>query len=241
MTLSPEIAFTGTATIGKRTLFRALELTIAAGRTTCLLGASGVGKSTILRLIAKLETGVAFDGQIHLSPQTRLQDHVGYMAQGAELFPWLSVLENVTLGARLRGERKDNDKAMHYLEKVGLHAHQHKRPSMLSGGEKQRVALARTLMEDRPVILLDEPFSALDAKTRSEMQELTAELFNGRTVLLVTHDPSEAVRLGHHIFVLKHEILIEIDVPPSPPVRSFDDPESLTCQGALYRILRDMA
>jgi putative hydroxymethylpyrimidine transport system ATP-binding protein len=122
-----------------------------------------------------------------------------------------------------------------------LAAHAGKRPRQLSGGERQRVALARTLMEDRPVILLDEPFSALDAKRRAEMQELAAELLAGRTVLLVTHDPGEAARLGHAILVMSAGGVMAGAVPASPPVRPVDDPETLACQGRLYAQLRAAA
>ena len=93
-------------------------------------------------------------------------------------------------------------------------------------------------MEDRPVILLDEPFSALDAKTRAEMQELSAELLKGKTVLLVTHDPAEAARLGHSVFVMEQDGLQTVTMPSTPPVRAVDDPETLTAQGVLFRILR---
>jgi putative hydroxymethylpyrimidine transport system ATP-binding protein len=103
------------------------------------------------------------------------------------------------------------------------------------------VALARTLMEDRPVILLDEPFSALDARTRAEMQELAAGLLAGRTVLLVTHDPGEAARLGHAILLMSPAGVVAAAPPQAPPVRPFDDPETLACQARLLAALRRAA
>lgn len=219
-------------------LFSSLELEIKSHNITCLLGASGVGKSTILRLIAGLETGAIFQGEIKASDQQAISPRIAYMAQGGELFPWLSVIDNVMLGAKLRGEKPDEARAMQVINQVGLQGHIHKRPATLSGGEQQRVALARTLMEDRPIVLLDEPFSALDAKTRSEMQELAGELLNNHTVLLVTHDPSEAARLGHSIIVMTKDGLSSVAVPQQSPVRNIDDEETLACQGRLYRILR---
>ena len=160
-----------------------------------------------------------------------------YMAQSDLLLPWATALDNVTLGARLRGDKPDLDRAMALIGRVGLTDHAQKKPSALSGGERQRIALARTLMEDRPLILLDEPFSALDARTRAEMQELAAELLAGRTVLLVTHDPAEAARMGDRIYVMTSAGLEEADTPPAPPIRAIDDPETLQAQGRLHQRL----
>ena len=108
----------------------------------------------------------------------------------------------------------------------------------LSGGQRQRTALARTLMENRPIVLLDEPFSALDAKTRSEMQELTVELLKDQTVLLVTHDPSEAARLGHAIHILSLSGLQQTENLSLPLPRAVDDHELLELQGNLLSKLR---
>ncbi|MEO0990105.1 MAG: ABC transporter ATP-binding protein, partial [Pseudomonadota bacterium] len=104
--------------------------------------------------------------------------------------------------------------------------------------QRQRVALARTLMEDKPVILLDEPFSALDAQTRAAMQDLAVELLDGKTVLIVTHDPAEAARLGHAIIVMTPDGLTPFDHPAAKVPRPIDDPETLACQAALLRLLR---
>lgn len=238
MKIAPSISVKGTATIGERVLFENLNVEIQSGKITCLLGASGVGKSTILRLIANLDTGSDFTGKITASDGKGFETRIGYMAQGSELFPWLSVLDNVLLGARLRGEGADKNAALSIIERVGLSDHLSKKPSQMSGGERQRIALARTLMEDRPIILLDEPFSALDAKTRSEMQELAGKLLEGRTVLLVTHDPAEAARLGHVIYMLTEQGITNVAVPASDPVREIDDEATLHCQGQLYRLLR---
>ncbi|SFR19660.1 ABC transporter ATP-binding protein [Poseidonocella sedimentorum] len=226
------LRLSGSARIGDTPIFSGLELTAPPGRWTCLLGASGVGKSTVLRLFAGLAEGVAFDGELS-DP-----GGVALMAQQDLLLPWLSVLDNVLLGARLRGARADRARARDRLAQVGLADHAAKRPAALSGGQRQRVALARTLMEDRAVVLLDEPFSALDALTRARMQELTAELLRGRTVLLVTHDPAEAARLGERIVIMTTAGARDVAVPRGEIPRPPDAADVLAAQAALLNELR---
>ncbi len=227
--------------MGGRALFGPLALTIPAGEWTCLLGPSGVGKSTILRLIAGLEIGGVFDGDITFADAPASPAPVAYMAQSDLLFPWLDVTGNVTIGARLRGETPDHARAARLIDQVGLTLQAAQKPATLSGGQRQRAALARTLMEDRPVILLDEPFSALDARTRAEMQALAARLLTGRTVLLVTHDPAEAARLARTIYILDERGLHTSLPPMSPPIRAVDAPETLECQARLFRTLSEPA
>lgn len=222
----------GSAAIDGTPIFSQLDLTLTPHSWTCLLGASGVGKSTVLRLFAGLAEGVTFDGV--LSEAGR----VAMMAQQDLLMPWLSVLDNVMLGARVRGERPDKDRARDRLAQVGLTDHADKLPAALSGGQRQRVALARTLMEDRAIVLLDEPFSALDALTRAQMQELTADLLTGRTVLLVTHDPNEAARLGQKILILTPSGLVEVAAPLTPIPRDIHAPDVLAAQTDLFEQLR---
>ena len=115
------------------------------------------------------------------------------MAQSDLLLPWLGALDNVLLGRRLRGERGGRRAARALLAEMGLAGSESLRPAALSGGMRQRVALARTLFEDRPIVLMDEPFAALDAITRTRLQDLAVARLGGRTVLLVTHDPLEAI------------------------------------------------
>jgi putative hydroxymethylpyrimidine transport system ATP-binding protein len=163
------------------------------------------------------------------------------MGQRDDLLPWLSARGNVVLGARLRGEVPDLARADALLERVGLGPQQGQRPATLSGGERQRTALARTLMEDRPVVLMDEPFSALDAITRARLQSLAAALLAGRTVLLVTHDPLEALRLGHRVHVMAGQpARIEPPIePPGDPPRDLHDPDLMRLQGDLLARLAD--
>ncbi len=229
---------------GGRVVFDALDLELAAGRTTCLLGPSGVGKTSLLRLIAGLtqdNESAAVD-----AAGRPVAGRVAYLAQRDLLLPWLSVLGNVTLGYRLRGEMlggATESRARELLARVGLAARARDRPAQLSGGERQRVALARTLMEDRPVVLMDEPFSALDAITRFELQALAAELLAGRTVLLVTHDPLEALRLGHRVQVMAQERAgapARLDAalePAGAPPRDPADPALLAQQAELLKRL----
>lgn len=239
MTPAPAITLSGSASIDGAPLFAPLTLRLAAAQWTCLLGGSGVGKSTVLRLIAGLETGAEFSGTITASDGSPVVARVSYMAQDDLLLPWASVAQNVALGARLRGEQVDPARLDDLLRRVRLSDHAAKRPAELSGGQRQRVALARTLMEDKPVVLLDEPFSALDARTRADMQELAAELLAGRTVLLVTHDPAEAARLGHSIQVMTAAGLTPVAPPIAQMPRAVDDAATLECQAALLRMLRE--
>lgn len=173
-----------------------------AGSWTCLLGESGVGKSTLLRTIAGLIPPVS-PTEIRAHDGSGLKARVAYMAQQDLLLPWLSAIENVSLGARLRGERADQARAADILARAGVAERANALPAALSGGERQRVALARTLMEERPIVLMDEPFSALDAITRTRLQDLAVDLLASRTVVMVTHDPFEALRLADAIFVLR--------------------------------------
>lgn len=213
---------------------------IEGGMTTCLLGPSGVGKSTVLRVIAGLET--PGDLQLSASDQQKLAGRIAWMGQSDLLLPWLTVIDNVLIGLRLRGQpigARERDAARGLLARVGLADKERAVPATLSGGERQRVALARTLMEDRPVVLMDEPFSALDAITRWRLQDLAATLLAGRTVLMVTHDPREALRLGHHIMVMigQPARLVPIAAPATPPPRPLDSPEQLALEGEIIRRL----
>lgn len=188
-------------TLGQNAIYSDLSLELPAGRVTCLLGPSGVGKSSLLKHIAGLVDGRGNISAIWDDRQAALPP-VSFMGQTDLLAPWLTVLKNVTLGTRLRGEKPENNRAMEMLRRVGLQDVAQQRPDTLSGGMRQRVALARALMEANNIVLMDEPFSAVDALTRRRLQDLTADVLSGCTILLVTHDPWEAVRIGDQIIVM---------------------------------------
>ena len=193
------LAFTG------KPVFSDLSATFDGGAWTCLLGPSGVGKSSLLRLVVGLETPDSeTSGRVTDDEGAALEGRVAYMAQQDLLLPWADAVENVTIGARLRGgvSAADRQKAMQLIGQVGLAGYETARPAALSGGMRQRVALARTLFEDRPVVLMDEPFSSLDALTRRRLQADARRLLADKTVLLVTHDPWEALRLAVAIQVM---------------------------------------
>lgn len=221
-------------------LFRDLSLTIAGGRTTCILGPSGCGKSTLLKLMAG-SPNLDFRGRIACEPSIGETAQVAWMSQNDLLLPWLTLLNNVLLGARLRGEVTDErrSKALSLIREAGLGGYEDKLPAALSGGMRQRGALLRTLMEERPVILMDEPFSALDALTRVRLQNLAARLTAGATVVLVTHDPMEALRLGHSIVVLGGAPVrvLETITPAALPPRAADDPELTALYAGLLKLL----
>ena len=232
------LLFEGSAWVDEIQIFPRISFTMQAGSWTCMLGPSGVGKTTILRLIAGLESEIVLDGRIELKEGGRLTGQISLMSQTDNLLPWLNATENVVLGNRLRGENPNYDKANALIEKVGLTDHRKKKPYALSGGQRQRVALARTLMEERPIVLLDEPFSALDARVRAEMQELAAQHLQGKTILLVTHDPAEAARLGESILVLSMNGIKDVCPPEGGIIRAYDEHTVLACQGQLLRLLR---
>jgi NitT/TauT family transport system ATP-binding protein len=175
-----------------------VSLTVAEGEFTCLIGASGCGKSTLLSLVAGLERPTA--GSVSVGGAVAL------MFQEAALFPWLTAAGNVEVALRARGVagRERKEKARELLETVRLGGFGRKRPHELSGGMRQRVALARALAQDADVLLMDEPFGALDAMTRDllhdELDRITAE--RALTIMFVTHNVREAVRLGDRVVVL---------------------------------------
>lgn len=175
-----------------------LELTVDAGSFICVVGASGCGKSTLLSLLAGLEQPT--------SGRVQTNGRVGLMFQESALFPWLTVAENVALPLRLAGldRRACRARANELLASVHLGGQGNRRPHELSGGMRQRVALARALAQEADVLLMDEPFGALDAITRDLLHDELEEVWLDRrmTVVFVTHNVREAVRLGDRVVLL---------------------------------------
>ena len=199
-----------------------VSFTVAAGEYVCLLGRSGCGKSTLLAIVAGLlapDEGFCYcGGQLITGPDR----HRMLMFQEAALFPWLDVLDNVLFGLGFAenlapGEKRD--RAGHFLELVGLADYQKFRIHELSGGMKQRVALARALAPDPDILLMDEPFSALDAMTREQLYEDMQKIWRqtNKTVLMVTHNVREAVCLGTRVLALERGGRIVADAPVTLP------------------------
>ena len=191
-----------------------LDLHIPAGQFVAVVGRSGGGKSTLLRLLAGLETPTAGDVLAGTTPLAEIQEDTRMMFQDARLLPWKSVIDNVGLG--LQGQWRDA--ARRALAAVGLENRAREWPAALSGGQKQRVALARALIHRPGLLLLDEPLGALDALTRLEMQDLIVSLWqeHGFTVLLVTHDVSEAVAMADRVLLIEEGKIgldLTVDIP----------------------------
>jgi len=215
-----------------------VSLTVAPGEFTCLIGASGCGKSTLLSLVAGLDQPTA--GSI--STQGR---RVTLMFQEPALFPWLTAARNVELALRARGVPKAQRRARcaELMDLVDLGGFGGKRPHELSGGMRQRVALARALAQDADVLLMDEPFGALDAMTRDLLHEELERIWRqqGLTVLFVTHNVREAARLGDRVVVLSSRpgrVIEEYQVPRQGP-RRIDSPEGARMAATITDRLRE--
>jgi len=202
------------------------------GEFVVLLGASGCGKSTLLRYISGLQ--VPTEGEVLIAGRPRQRtDYIGMVFQAYSSFEHYSVLRNVGLGLEYRGvpKKEREAKAMEMIKKVGLEGHENKwaKYPNLSGGQLKRVAIARSLAYDSRIILLDEPFGALDIETRNQMQELLAQIWLNitPTIIMVTHDISEAVYLGDTIYVMGRN--------PGNIVKSFTSPLPLARNKTMKR------
>lgn len=208
-----------TRAYGDNTILRDFSLAVPENVTTALVGESGSGKSTLLMLSNGLLSPDT--GSVHVMGKRVadteldvLRRNIGYAVQGAGLFPHLTAAENVSLVAALNGwsNERVNERltALFTLVELDL-SHQHRYPHEMSGGEQQRVSLCRALMLDPPLLLLDEPFSALDPLTREAIHEefVRVQALGERTIVLVTHDMSEAVKLAQHLVILKDGSIVQ--------------------------------
>ena len=183
-----------------------VSLSVNKGEFVCLIGASGCGTSTLLRILAGFETASSGSGEMYGSPITGPGPERGMVFQDFGLFPWLTVKENIAFGPHQRGLPKArlDDLAGHYMHMVGLDSFSDFYPGQLSGGMKQRVAIARVLANECEVLLMDEPFGALDALTREKLQQDLLEIWERTrlTVIFVTHAVEEAVLLSDRVVVM---------------------------------------
>jgi len=177
------------------------------GQFVCILGKSGCGKSTVLRYIAGLQKPTSGEILIHGKPRTK-DPKVSMVFQKYSSYPWLTVIENIEFGLMLQGvgPKERREKATKMVEIVGLVGHENKYPAELSGGQQQRVAIARSLLCNSEVLLMDEPFGALDTSTRLKMQDFLADIWRkalqDMTVIFVTHDIPEAVYLADEVWIM---------------------------------------
>ncbi|MFA1822014.1 ABC transporter ATP-binding protein [Virgibacillus oceani] len=200
-----------------------VSFSIKEGEFIALLGPSGCGKSTILSIVAGIMNQTSGKVLLHDQPIRESEMAIGYMLQQDYLFPWKTIIENVLLGPKVSktlGE-DSREKASELLEEVGLSGVADDYPSSLSGGMRQRVALVRTLINDPKILLLDEPFSALDYQTKLKLEDLVAQLLKAynKTTMLVTHDIGEAIAMSDKIFIM--------NANPGTIAKTFDVPIEL--------------
>lgn len=206
-----------------------INLSIKPGEFACLLGPSGCGKSTLLNVIAGFIKPTAGYITVDSTPVNRPGADRGFVFQQYSLLPWKTTFQNIELGLKIRGMAKAERTQLvnDFLNRVGLYKHRNSYPHQLSGGMQQRASIVRALVNSPSVLLMDEPFAALDAQTRHMMQELLLDIWSElkTTVVFVTHDIEEAIFLGDHLYVMgvqpghiKAEISIDLHRP-----RHFDD------------------
>jgi sulfonate transport system ATP-binding protein len=223
-----------------------VDLDVAPGEFVCLLGASGCGKSTLLNLVAGLRPPTS--GQIFVQdePVNGLVPDVGYVTQDSNLLPWLTVDENIRLPLQIRKmpAAQQDQLVAKWIEQVGLRGFEDRYPRQLSGGMQKRCSIARTLVYDPPILLMDEPFGALDAMTKAIMQDTLLGLWDDhqKTVLFVTHDLSEAITLADKVIVLGRnpgavEAVVPIEIARPRDVFHISERPEFSAQ---HRVLWDM-
>jgi ABC-type nitrate/sulfonate/bicarbonate transport system ATPase subunit len=240
--------FPGTGRAGPTLALQPTDVTVAPGEFVAILGPSGCGKSTLLRIVAGLDRPTAGRVTFGGVPVTGPGPDRGMVFQSYTLFPWLTVAQNIRFGLRERGvpEAEQRAIAARFIARTGLTGFENHWPRQLSGGMQQRTALARALANDPEILLLDEPFGALDHQTRELMQELLLEIWEAdrKTVLFVTHDIDEAVFLANRVLVMSARPgRIKAEVPvPLPHPREWTvktTPEYAALKGRLMAEIRE--
>lgn len=200
-----------------------ISLTVEEGEFVSLLGPSGCGKTTLLSIISSLLKPTQGTVLLENKPVTTAKSQIGYMLQQDYLFPWKTIEENILMGLKLSKQLNQNTKAaaLRLLNQIGLTGVEKQLPRQLSGGMRQRVALVRTLATEPKLLMLDEPFSALDYQTKLKLEDLVSQTLDefGKTAILVTHDIGEAIAMSDRVFLLS----------PSPGriYKTFTMPEEL--------------
>lgn len=209
-----------TKSFGATKVLHGIDLAIEDGEMVVIVGASGCGKSTLLRIVAGLDQPTAGTVTLDGAPVTAPGPDRGMVFQSYTLFPWLTVEQNIRFGLAERGVHEAEQRAIaeRFIARTGLKGFENHWPRQLSGGMQQRCALARALANDPEILLLDEPFGALDHQTRELMQELLLEIWEAdrKTVLFVTHDIDEAIFLANRVVVMSARpgrIKAEVTVP----------------------------
>lgn len=223
-----------------------VNLTVEESEFVMIVGPSGCGKTTLINIIGGLDEATSGEVLLDGKPVSAPGVDRGMVFQGYSLFPWLNVQKNIEFGLKMKGvpAAERADQAKKYIELVGLKGFETALPKQLSGGMKQRVAIARTLANEPEVLLMDEPFGALDAQTRVVMQELLADISRrtGTTILFITHDIDEAVLLGERVYVMSRRPgtvrdVIEVNIPGERSHNSLVLPEFLKTKKQIMDML----
>ena len=225
-----------------------ISFNVYDGEFVSIIGPSGCGKSTLLNIIAGLETPDAGMVEVEGDPAAQRLGRIGYMQQKDLLLPWRTVLDNAILGLELQGvpRRQARKRALELTEDFGLSGFENQYHIALSGGMRQRAAFLRTMMLDQGVVLLDEPFGALDALTRVQMQEWLMEIWAtlGRTIILITHDVDEAILLSDRVYVLtarpaQVRMVMDVNLPRPRDFKKITDPDFVELKALLLSTLHE--
>ena len=225
-----------------------IQLTVGEGEFVSIIGPSGCGKSTLLNIVAGLDSPDSGTVTVEGNQGVSALGRVGYMQQKDLLLPWRTVLDNAILGLELHGmpRREARIRALELTEFFGLKGYESQYPYALSGGMKQRAAFLRTMLMDQEIVLLDEPFGALDALTRVQMQEWLLQLWDSlrKTIVLITHDMDEAILLSDRVYVLTHRpgrvtMVLDVDLPRPRSYEQVTEPSFARLKSRLLEPLRE--